>query len=283
MFQRRDGSIFLGRISGAWFRWDEGQEGMAFSIHDISDVKTIEHSFKQAEQEAYLGRLINDINHQIINPVMAIGGFARRLQGECGNSHHPQVILSEALRLEKLLNTISRFTRLPRPKSERVLFSQLVSEIDSRIGSQVRENGCKWQCSCTVELLNKKLHVDRERLFEALADIAENGCESYSLVPDKKEKLVTCEIVARDDIAFPYRIKITDHGCGIAAETLPHVFSHFFTEKTGHVGMGLTFTRRIVEEQGGRVEIQSEPGSGTSVSIYLVKERRRALRTERMC
>ncbi len=216
MFLRRDGNTFLGRISGTWFNWSEGNEGIVFSIHDISDMKSIENSFKQAEQAAFLGRLVNDISHQIINPIMAIGGFARRLHEEYEDSQHTQVILSEALRLEKFVHTLSRFSRLPRPKTERISFYQLVSELDLRIGARVRSKNCKWLCCCSEKLLDKEVLVDRERFFEAMQDITDNGCESYSLMPERKERLVCCDIEENGDVSHPYQISVIDFGIGIS-------------------------------------------------------------------
>jgi len=82
MFLKSDGSTFYGHISGTCFDWNEDQKGMVFSIHDISDMKEIEQSLKRSERIVFLGRLVDDISHQIRNPIVAIGGLARRLQSD---------------------------------------------------------------------------------------------------------------------------------------------------------------------------------------------------------
>jgi signal transduction histidine kinase len=66
-------------------------------------------------------------------------------------------------------------------------------------------------------------------------------------------------------------VEIGDTGRGIAADVLPHIFDPFFTTKaaTGGTGLGLAISRQIVKEHGGRLDIQSEPGSGTVCSVYL--------------
>ncbi len=280
MFLKRDGSTFFGRISGTCFEWDKNQEGMVFSIHDISDMKEIEQSLKRSERIAFLGRLVDDISHQIRNPIMAIGGLARRLKSNYGTSSNVEIILQEASRLEKLLNTMNRFARLPQPKTQTIQFSNLVSELEKEIGDKVKGRGCTWSCYCNESLLDEKLLIDKNLFIEALSDVVENSCESYNNTSTDEKREVQCEIYPSGDDTFPYTLKITDSGMGIANHAREHVFSHFYTDKTGHIGMGLTFARRIIAEQGGNVTIESNPGHGTSVNFHLVKERRRALRTK---
>ncbi len=282
MFLKSDNHTFLGRISGTCFQWTKNQKGMVFSIHDISDMKEIEQSLKRSERIAFLGRLIDDISHQIRNPIMAIGGLARRLHSNDATSSNVEIILHEASRLEQLLNTMNRFARLPRPKTKQIKFRDLLSEIETVVGAKVQEMGCSWSCLCSDLLLDKRLLIDKNLFLEAIIDVAENSCESYGETSLQEQQSVRCEIFPSEDDAYPYTLVVTDSGMGIAGHAKEHVFSHFYTDKTGHIGMGLTFARRIIEEQGGLMTLESRPGHGTTVNFHLVKERRRALRTRRV-
>jgi signal transduction histidine kinase len=107
-----------------------------------------------------------------------------------------------------------------------------------------------------------------------------NACEAYER--QSTEKNVYCEVSRTDDPDRPYQVRISDQGNGIPAETHPQVFSPFYSTKTKHIGMGLTFARRIVEEQMGRITIDSAAGKGTVVTCHLIKERRRAIRIARL-
>jgi len=65
------------------------------------------------------------------------------------------------------------------------------------------------------------------------------------------------------------RITVRDTGEGISLERLPHVFEVLYTTKSRGTGLGLAITRKVVERHGGRVDIDSAPGEGTTVTIRL--------------
>lgn len=282
MFLRRDDSSFLGRISGTRFHWNDSQEGIVFSIHDITDMKEIEKSLKQSERIAFLGRLVDDISHQIRNPIVAIGGIVRRLQAEHGMSRNMEIVLEEASRLEKLLDTLNRFTRLRRPVSETVRLGELAEEVRELVGAKVEQQGCRWSCHCDESIVDDVLLLDKALFLDALTDVALNACEAYTQSSSREERLVRCSMLSSDNEVYPFICRVEDCGQGIPAETGDVIFSHFYSEKTGHIGMGLTFAKRIIEEQGGIMGVESERGRGTTVSFHLIKERRKALRTEQM-
>jgi signal transduction histidine kinase len=64
-------------------------------------------------------------------------------------------------------------------------------------------------------------------------------------------------------------VAFADTGQGIAPDTLPHLFDPFFTTKANGLGLGLYITRNIVEEHGGHIEVESEPGEGTTFTVWL--------------
>ncbi len=278
MLRRLDGTSFLGLLSGTLFHWDNQQEGMAFAIHDITHVKSLERSLRRSERVAFLGRLVDDISHQIRNPVQVIGGFARRLGSRCEDDHKVQVIVREAERLEALLDTLHHFIRLPRPQPERMDLATLVQAAEDRLRPRVTGRGCSWIPDYDPRLLDgHALLVDLPLLLEALEAVADNACESYR--QGQGLQPVCFRVGWDEDKALPCTLGIRDRGCGIAEESLEHVFAHFYSNKTRHVGMGLTLAERILEEQQGRVTIASRPGRGTEVVFHLGRERRRPIRT----
>lgn len=87
------------------------------TVRDISRLKGLERILRRSERLAFLGRMLDDISHQIRNPVLSIGGFARRLaKMDIPRQEYVRVILDEAARLELLLETLTSFIGLPRAR-----------------------------------------------------------------------------------------------------------------------------------------------------------------------
>ena len=105
------------------------------------------------------------------------------------------------------------------------------------------------------------VHVDPGQLERVLLDICANAADA---MPDGGQ--VTAETTHVGGFA---RLRITDTGAGMDATTRARAFEPFFTTKQGHTGLGLSSVHGIVNQSGGRVELSSEPGSGTTVTIFL--------------
>lgn len=280
MLRRPDGTTFMGLISGTYFQWDNSQEGMAFSIHDLTDMKAIENSLRRSERIAFLGHLVNDISHQIRNPIMVIGGFARRLNTEGSSLKKVEVILDEVGRLEQLLDTLNNFISLRCPEPERVPIGVFIDMAETTLRSRVEAYGCNWISEYEEGIAGEELLFDKDLLIEALEAVIVNACESYGSTVEGKS--VILKIHHSNDPGLPYVISIIDHGVGISSDIFPNIFDHFYSTKTRQMGMGLTLARRIVEEQRGALSVASNIGEGSTVNFHLVKERRRLLRTAKL-
>ena len=118
--------------------------------------------------------------------------------------------------------------------------------------------------------------VDQNQVQQALANVIMNGIQAMPHGGRLQVSIEACEALSPVDgprgSTRPYlRIRIDDQGEGIAAADLPHIFEPFFTTKgVGEgTGLGLSVAHGIVSDHGGWIDVQSEVGKGTGVSIYL--------------
>ena len=118
--------------------------------------------------------------------------------------------------------------------------------------------------------------VDQNQVQQALANVVMNGIQAMPHGGRLLVSIEACEALSPVDgprgSTRPYlRIRIDDQGEGIAAADLPHIFEPFFTTKgVGEgTGLGLSVAHGIVSDHGGWIDVQSEVGKGTGVSIYL--------------
>ena len=279
MLRGLDGSSFLGLMSCAIFQWD-GETFIATTIHDITKMKSIERMLKHSEHEAFLGHMLNDISHHIRNPVLVIAGLTKRLRKSDPTQKYTEAIAKESSRLEKLLDTLNAFIQLPRPRLQLTSLTQIVEAVEAHVKPISEKFGVQWNWKHSEHILVQTILVDLSLFIEAIKAVVLNACESYAKENDKK--VVTLQLIETFEPSLPYAVRIIDQGCGINPDDLPYITSHFFTNKSKHIGMGLTFAQRILEEQDGELTIDSSAGQGTTVIFYLKKERRRPIRTTKM-
>jgi len=272
MLKRTDNSTFIALISTSICRWDDSL--IVFLIYDISGEKELERFLRQSERMAFLGRMLDDISHQIRNPVLSIGGFARRLLKVDGcKKEYVNVILESSSRLELLLSTLRSFISLPKANLEFTSVSKLLEQIESPL----KEVANSMNGELNIKVIpdsNWSVLVDPLLFKKAIVDIVKNGFEAY--MPSKEPKIVNFTLISSSDSIRTFIIE--DFGTGINPKYESMIFDPFFTTKTGHIGMGLTFAKRIIEEQEGSIYIESKLGQGTKALITLKSDRRRLIR-----
>jgi signal transduction histidine kinase len=112
----------------------------------------------------------------------------------------------------------------------------------------------------------RDIRVDPMRLEQALTEIISNALDAMA---DGGRLELTAQSQSGESGADGVLLEITDSGPGIAAEILPNLCEPFFTTRPEGTGLGLAIAKRYVEETGGRLEIASRIGHGTTVRIWL--------------
>ena len=274
MLLRFDASRFIALISTSQFQ-NAGEQNAILSIHDISGLKGIEKTLRHTEWFAALGRMLDDINHQIRNPVTVIGGLAKRLAKQLGgDSRYSEAIRGEAERLENLLDSLGHFSAVPQPRVQPVSLGTIAQAIDDTIRPRAQAAGFPLQLRIAEDLSRTAtVSIDLGLLLQAISAVVDNAAEASAPGQD-----ITIEI-APSGKALPYRISIFDHGGGIDPADRAKVFAPFFSRKSYHHGMGLTLAQRIIQEQDAEIVLESTPALGTTAHIFLIADRRRPIRT----
>jgi len=118
------------------------------------------------------------------------------------------------------------------------------------------------------------VHVDPMQLEQAILEIVSNALDA---MPSGGRLRIAAFLADGADAHAPDRrdvvIEVSDTGGGIPAEVLPSVCEPFFTTRQEGTGLGLAIAKRYVEQNGGRLEIASRPGDGTTVRLRLPTER----------
>jgi signal transduction histidine kinase len=117
-----------------------------------------------------------------------------------------------------------------------------------------------------------KIYADPQQLEQVLVNLYLNAIDA---MPEGGKLIIGARIEPVDGSPLMVLITVADTGFGIEATDLSKIFHPFFSAKKGRgMGLGLSITERIVKNHGGRIEVESQPGTGTTFRIHLPLNRK---------
>lgn len=216
-----------------------------------------------------VGELTASMAHEFNNPLGIILGFAQGLLASMdptdANYHHVQIIAEEAKRCEKLVQELLEFGR---PKSADFTPTDVEQMIHKTV-DLVQPHATKNKVETAIQIDGHlpRIHADPQQLQQVLLNLSLNAMDA---MPNGG----TLTVGALVDSLNRLTITVTDTGIGMDPEVLPRIFQPFFTSKKRRgLGLGLPICDRIVRAHGGRIEVQSALGQGTSFKIHLPASR----------
>ena len=247
------------------------KDHLILALRDLTQQKTLERRYFESKRLASLGRVVEGVAHEVRNPLISIGGFARKLRPILGEGsrgdQYLEVILSEVERLERMVRDIEEFVQFS--KQDRTRFSPLdlrsvlhgcldaAAERCSAGGIRVRSD---------IPAALPSIYGDPSLLRELFDGLAENACEA---MPSGGDLVLRCWLADRW-----IQVQVEDSGIGIAEEDLTEIFDPFFTSKTSGTGFGLARAYLIVEDHAGTIDFESRVGKGTLCTVSLPVDRR---------
>ncbi|MBZ0154665.1 MAG: PAS domain S-box protein [Alphaproteobacteria bacterium] len=233
-----------------------GITGHVGTFTDITDRKQAE----TAERLAALGVVAARVAHDIRNPLVSIGGFAKRLEKRLSGSpqEYATIITKEVARLEDKLRDILGFARERKFEEREIDIPSLFAEVLEVYREELRQKNID-----IVEDFRRPLRImaDAVSLREALTNLITNAIQAIG-----SSGKITLHAGIYDTRAV---IVISDTGPGIREQDLPHIFNPFFTTKVYGTGLGLAITQRIIHEHHGTIEVQTKAGFGASFILSL--------------
>jgi signal transduction histidine kinase len=231
-----------------------------------------------ADRLVVIGELAARISHEIRNPLATIGGWARNLLRKPDNPSEVQrkagIIVDEVKRLEELLTDVLGIARARPLNLEPHRINEIVERALMLAEADIRAS--KVEIHKQLDDALPLTRVDRSRLLQALLNIIRNGAQSMSGKEDGVLRICTrfnqpsqLLLNEKPDAKSWIDIEVRDEGKGISEQALKQVFDPFFSTKLSGSGLGLSVTRRIVQDHGGEIEVESEPGQGTSFVLRL--------------
>lgn len=215
------------------------------------------------ERLAAIGQAVSATSHDMRNILMGISGGAEML--ELANERQSWERAAKATRL--IRNSLRRFETLVESlltcarKTELSLEDTNLGLLVGEVVEAVEAEAAKRQVRIRVEnRLHEKISLDSQQVHRVLLNLLNNALDAMAT-----GGTLTIEVAAEQDANV---VRVRDSGVGIRSEDMPRVGQAFFTTKKGQgTGLGLAVSHRIMEQHGGRLQLESVPGEGTTATL----------------
>jgi len=207
----------------------------------------------QGERLAVLGEMSASVAHELKNPLVSIGGFARRLARlqDSGplQQEYAEIIARETSRMEEMLSQILAFSKKQILCMEPCALESIIDNAVEAANEAIESSGAKLVRETDNAL--PLIVADRQKLRQVLVNLIINACQVTR--SGGELWLRARNALLRGEEAV--EIDIEDVGGGIAPEILRNIFNPFFTTKEEGTGLGLPISQRIVEHHHGEIEV----------------------------
>jgi signal transduction histidine kinase len=216
--------------------------------------------------------LLANVSHELKIPLTSIEGYAQALlegvvKDETKRRKSLEIIREEAKRLSRLVSQLLTLSALDAKKLKLNLQAVKLKDILGKLSERYKEEALRKGLTFSISIRGEeKVFADPDRLEQVLTNLLDNAFKST----EKGRVSLSVEKRGRE-----VAIEVGDTGAGIPKEDLPHIFERFYrversrSRKSGGTGLGLAIAREIVEAFGGRIEVKSKLGEGTTFIITL--------------
>ncbi len=265
-------------FSAVELRSGRRQLGRAAFMEDVREIKRLEQEKLDAERLAAVGQTVAGLAHTIKNLLMGLEGGMYMVDSGLSKGNAARINAGWQMlqrNFEKTTSLVKDFLsfakgRLPelRPTDPNALARDIVAlYVDA-----ARLQGVELKLEPGVEV--EPAPLDAQGMETCITNLLSNGIDAAAMRPNGGGEVIlrTCERAG--DLVF----EVVDNGGGMDWEVSGKVFTTFFTTKGNKgTGLGLLTTRKIVQEHGGRIDVESTPGQGATFRIRLSRERLQAI------
>jgi two-component system sensor histidine kinase PilS (NtrC family) len=260
----RDGQPMEIGLSAANLETPGGRTGYLFTFQDVTEFKKLERDARMQQRLAAVGEMAAGIAHEIRNPLASMSGSIQILRQDLPLSTEQEQLMDIVLRESERLNTtIGSFLAYARPQRfaiERFDVRRALNDaaLLLRNSADVQDNHV-----IDVDVPDAELwyEADEGQIKQIVWNLATNGLRA---MPDGGRLLLQGTYSAEGVV-----ITVRDEGVGIPAAELEGLFQPFHGRFVKGSGLGLAIVHRIVTDYNGEIQVDSQPGHGTTVAVHL--------------
>jgi len=243
-----------------------------FRIGQLGRLRQLEAELAHMHRVNMMGELTTSIAHEINQPLSGIvsNGSAslRWLAGDPPNVEEVREALRDIVRDGKrageIIARIRALTKRAAPPREKLDVNETIREVLALVGDEAKRKSVVIRTQFADDL--SPVSGDRVQLQQVLLNLVMNGMEAMSSAGER-QLVITTQNIDQERV----QVTVQDSGTGLDRNTMGRIFEPFYTTKAGGMGMGLSISRSIVQNHGGRLWATANAGPGTSFHFTLPK------------
>lgn len=243
---------------------DGKASGYTLIFQDLTEMKKLEAELRLKDRMAAVGELSAGIAHEIRNPLAAIAGSVQVLKNSQSLTQQDQRLMTIVLKESERLNkTIAEFLRFVRPQEKRAAQFDIAASISETLDLLANSAELRKDHEIRREINPPSFTIvgDADQIRQVFWNIALNAIRAMA-----GGGTLT---VRAEPAEGAYQIVFSDSGRGMSEADLRRLFQPFRTNFPSGTGLGMAISYRIVQEHGGRIDVESRVGQGTAITVSL--------------
>ncbi len=245
--------------------------GAVIILRDVTRERLNEAQSIESERFRAVTLLAAGVAHEIGNPLNSLRIHLELMRrtlanlpadAQAGLRESLEVCLQEVERLDRIISEFLQAVRPVKPRVESASLRDIVMETITFLRPELADRQILIETDLPDDL--PTVRVDRQQIRQMLFNLLKNAMEAM-----ETGGVLRVSAAATDRFV---RLAIRDTGRGMSSEEMGRVFEPYYTTKPGGTGLGMMIVQRIVRDHGGELEIHSEPGRGTCVTVFLPRE-----------
>jgi len=250
-------SVPIGFNNSPLFDIEGRQKGIVVAFRDLTEIRRLQAELRKKEHYEAMGKVIAGVAHEIRNPLFGISSIMQILEKDIKEPQSQALIkavFKETQRMKNLIEELLLYSKPSKLNLSDIELDAFALRLEQYI--LAKNEKVLYEINAPRNLI---IRADQDKLMQVFLNLIDNSINAGA-------SRITISAL-KDEVKKRATIFIEDDGLGIKKENLSRIFEPFFTTRKEGTGLGLSICRKLIEDHGGSIEVESVENQGTTMKI----------------